>query len=107
MIAYDALLAAKNDWAELCSRFVSYSSTYLSVLNTIRRTIFTDLKKMLHLLCRAMFHAGDSDSTGVIAAAWFGGLYGFAGVPECNFSKLEYRERLKDQAVKLYKLSHP
>ena len=54
-----------------------------------------------------MFHAGDSDSTGVIAAAWFGGLYGFAGVPECNYSKLEYRERLKDQAVKLYKLSHP
>ena len=61
---------------------------------------------MLHLLCRAMFHAGDSDSTGVIAAAWFGGLYGFAGVPECNYSKLEYRERLEDQAAKLYKLSH-
>ena len=54
-----------------------------------------------------MFHAGDSDSTGVIAAACFGGLYGFTGVPECNYKKLEYRERLEDQATKLYELSHP
>ena len=53
---------------------------------------------MLHLLCRAMFHAGDSDSIGVIAAAWFGGLYGFVGVPKCNYSNLEYRDRLEDQA---------
>ena len=53
-----------------------------------------------------MFHAGDSDSTGVIAAAWFGAMFGFSNVPERNYSQLEYRERLEDQAVKLYKLSH-
>ncbi len=54
-----------------------------------------------------MFHAGDSDSTGVIAAAWFGALYGFEGVPECNYSNLEYKDRLLEQAEKLYNLSHP
>ena len=54
-----------------------------------------------------MFHAGDSDSTGVIAAACFGGMYGFAGVPESNYQKLEYKERLEGQADTLYTLSHP
>ena len=32
-----------------------------------------------------MFHGGDSDSTGVMAAAWFGALYGYADVPENNY----------------------
>ena len=31
-----------------------------------------------------MFHSGDSDSTGVIAAACYGAMYGFSGVPDCN-----------------------
>ena len=29
-----------------------------------------------------MFHSGDSDSTGVIAAACYGAMYGFKDVPE-------------------------
>lgn len=37
------------------------------------------------LCSRGMFHSGDSDSTGVIAAACFGALYGFHGVPEVNY----------------------
>jgi len=37
-------------------------------------------------LCkRAVLHGGDSDSTGAIACAWFGALYGFTGVPKCNY----------------------
>jgi len=37
------------------------------------------------LCMRAVLHGGDSDSTGAIACAWFGALYGFAGVPQCNY----------------------
>ena len=37
-------------------------------------------------LCdRGVFHAGDSDSTGVIAGAAFGVMYGKEGIPECNY----------------------
>jgi len=34
---------------------------------------------------RAVLHGGDNDSTGAIACAWFGALYGFHGVPQCNY----------------------
>ena len=37
-------------------------------------------------LCRrGMLHSGDNDSTGVIAGACFGAMYGFNGVPQCNY----------------------
>ena len=37
-------------------------------------------------LCyRAVLHGGDNDSTGCIAAAWFGALYGFKTVPKINY----------------------
>ncbi|XP_060700623.1 ADP-ribosylarginine hydrolase [Hemiscyllium ocellatum] len=59
-------------------------------------------------LCnRAVFHGGDSDSTGTIAAAWWGAMYGFDGVPKSNHKHLEYRSRLKLLAEKLFDLSHP
>lgn len=32
-----------------------------------------------------MFHGGDSDSTGVIAACWFGATYGVQDVPDLNY----------------------
>ena len=38
-------------------------------------------------LCyRGALHGGDSDSTGAIAGAWFGALYGFEGVPENHYT---------------------
>ncbi|KAM8877831.1 ADP-ribosylhydrolase ARH1-like [Synchiropus picturatus] len=49
---------------------------------------------------------GDSDSTAVIAACCWGLLCGTKGVPEGNFSSLEYRERLERCAEQLYVLSH-
>lgn len=56
-------------------------------------------------LCkRAMFHGGDSDSTGTIAGFLFGVVYGFKGVPKCNYDKLEYRKRLEFVAKKLYEM---
>jgi len=33
------------------------------------------------LCLRGMLHGGDSDSTGTIAAAWFGAAYGFKDIP--------------------------
>ena len=37
-------------------------------------------------LChRGMLHSGDNDSTGVIAGACYGAMYGFHGVPEPNY----------------------
>ncbi|XP_011619710.2 protein ADP-ribosylarginine hydrolase-like isoform X1 [Takifugu rubripes] len=58
------------------------------------------------MMCRAAFHGGDSDSTAVIACCLWGLLYGFQGVPEGNYSKLEYRNRLEKSAEQLYALSH-
>jgi ADP-ribosylarginine hydrolase len=56
-------------------------------------------------LCkRAMFHGGDSDSTGVIAGFLFGVLYGIEGVPKRNFIHLEYRERLERAGEDLYNI---
>ncbi|CAL8320645.1 unnamed protein product [Merluccius merluccius] len=51
------------------------------------------------------FHGGDSDSTGVIAAAWWGAIYGFSGVPKLNYERLEYKARMSKAAQKLLELS--
>ena len=55
------------------------------------------------LCSRAMFHGGDSDSTGIIAAACWGAMRGFEGVPECNYKNLEYRKRLVELGKQLHK----
>ena len=54
------------------------------------------------LCSRAMFHGGDSDSTGVIAAAWWGAMYGMDEVPVSNYNNLEYRERIEIAAATLF-----
>ncbi|XP_025081709.1 protein ADP-ribosylarginine hydrolase-like isoform X1 [Pomacea canaliculata] len=61
-------------------------------------------KELAH---RSMFHGGDSDSTGVIAACWYGALYGFQGVPEGNHKFVEYRDRLVKVADTLLDLAMP
>ncbi|XP_059157146.1 ADP-ribosylhydrolase ARH1-like [Physella acuta] len=59
-------------------------------------------------LCyRSMFHGGDSDSTGVIAACCFGALYGFKNVPSANHMHVEFRQRLEDVGNQLYQLAYP
>ncbi|KAL8561660.1 hypothetical protein ACOMHN_001392 [Nucella lapillus] len=73
MIAYDALLGANWDWAELCNR--------------------------------SMFHGGDSDSTGIIAACCYGATKGFEGVPSGNHQFIEYRDRLGKLARQMLELS--
>ncbi|KAI6660398.1 Protein ADP-ribosylarginine hydrolase-like [Oopsacas minuta] len=54
-------------------------------------------------LCRyGMFHGGDSDSTGIIAGACYGAMYGLEGVPLNNHTQLEYRDRLERLGGRLY-----
>jgi ADP-ribosylarginine hydrolase len=53
----------------------------------------------------AMMHGGDNDSTGAIAGAWWGGLYGFKGVPDAHQCDLEYRQRLLVSADALWRAS--
>ncbi|XP_009873419.1 PREDICTED: ADP-ribosylarginine hydrolase, partial [Apaloderma vittatum] len=53
---------------------------------------------------RAFFHGGDSDSTGTIAACWWGAMHGFHGVPPSLHSHLEFRDRLERVAQDLYHL---
>lgn len=53
---------------------------------------------------RAFFHGGDSDSTAVIAASWWGVIHGFQGVPPSLYAHLEYKERLEKVAKGLYSI---
>ncbi|NXT98023.1 ADPRH hydrolase, partial [Buphagus erythrorhynchus] len=53
---------------------------------------------------RAFFHGGDSDSTAVIAASWWGIIHGFQGVPPSLYAHLEYKERLEKVAKDLYSI---
>ncbi|ELR13253.1 ADPribosylarginine hydrolase [Acanthamoeba castellanii str. Neff] len=54
------------------------------------------------LLLKAALHAGDSDSTGSIAASLWGAIHGMRGVPENHYRNLEYRDRLENLAELLY-----
>ena len=58
-----------------------------------------DWEELCH---RAMLHGGDNDSTGTIAGCLYGALYGYQGVPEVNYNELEYKDRLKTVASKLF-----
>lgn len=42
-----------------------------------------------------MLHGGDNDSTGTIAGAWYGALYGFDNVYELNYEKMENRKHIE------------
>eukprot|EP00455_Lapot_gusevi_P045304 TRINITY_DN5774_c0_g1_i2.p1 TRINITY_DN5774_c0_g1~~TRINITY_DN5774_c0_g1_i2.p1 ORF type:complete len:262 (-),score=44.98 TRINITY_DN5774_c0_g1_i2:61-846(-) len=53
------------------------------------------------LCLRGMLHGGDSDSTGILAGAWFGAIYGYQGVPLTMYQRLEYRDRLERLADQL------
>lgn len=54
------------------------------------------------LCLRSMLHGGDSDSTGIIAAACWGAMHGYEGVPEGHYKNLEYIDRLQVLAKQLY-----
>mgnify|MGYP001145889134 CR=1 FL=1 len=57
------------------------------------------------LMLRGALHGGDCDSTGTIAAAWFGALYGFIDVPLSHYEQVEKRSELDDLAQQLYDIA--
>ena len=61
-----------------------------------------DAVRWEQLCLRGTLHGGDSDSTAILASAWYGALYGFAGVPKNHYFAVEY----SDRAVKLAELLH-
>ena len=50
-----------------------------------------------------MLHIGDTDTTGCIAGAWYGALYGFGDVPLNLVKSIEIIDRLKETSFNLYK----
>jgi hypothetical protein len=59
--------------------------------------------KWEQLVIYSMIHAGDSDSTGCIAASWFGSLYGFHKIPKSNYAYNEYKNELIGIGNDIYK----
>lgn len=57
------------------------------------------------LCSRSMLHGGDSDSTGIIAAACWGAMWGYEGVAQGHHHRLEYRSELVKLARQLYQKS--
>lgn len=54
------------------------------------------------LVVYAMLHGGDSDTTGCIAAGWYGSIYGFGDVPDNALENLEFKDKLDGLGGKLY-----
>lgn len=101
MIAYDALLAAGSDWAELCKRAmfhggVSYSS---EVLHSAMKVIFS----VTHTLCNLII--GESEATGLIAGCLYGLLHGLSQVPPGLHQDVDKREHLEELGEALFKAS--
>jgi len=53
------------------------------------------------LVVYSMLHAGDTDTTGCIAASWFGALYGFKTTPK--FEYVEFEEDIRTMGKELFK----
>ena len=56
----------------------------------------------IELCHRGVFHGGDSDSTGILAAAWWGAIHGFGKTPEKNYKHLEFRDHLAKLADQIF-----
>lgn len=54
------------------------------------------------LIIYAMLHIGDTDTTGCIAGAWYGALYGKGDIPRHMFENIEYKDLLEEYGNKLY-----
>ncbi|KAL9654360.1 hypothetical protein ABK040_010388 [Willaertia magna] len=56
------------------------------------------------MMLNSALHGGDSDSTGTIAAAWYGALYGWNNVFESNWKEIEKKEEMIQIAKDLFDL---
>ena len=55
------------------------------------------------LVSWSMLHGGDTPATGALAGAWYGALYGFAGVPPNHYDQLEHGYERDNAATKLFR----
>jgi ADP-ribosylarginine hydrolase len=55
---------------------------------------------------RGMLHGGDSDSTGTIAAAWYGALYGFDEVYPSSYEHSEGKELIEGLGVQIFERAY-
>jgi len=55
------------------------------------------------LVFYSMLHKGDTDTTGCIAAGWYGAMKGFKDVPKQILDHVEFKEELVNIGKKLYK----
>ena len=76
MIAYEALLGSQKS-------------------NTIDAKPTHKMRQWVKLCKRGMLHGGNSNSTGIIAAACWGAMEGFNGVPENHYLNLDFYHKLK------------
>lgn len=102
MIAYDALLAAGGDWAELCKRAMFHGGEDRGVLHLLNHT---QKKHMQPTRCDFRFFVflGESEATGLIAGCFYGLMHGLSQVPLGLHQDLDKRERLEELGEALYK----
>jgi ADP-ribosylarginine hydrolase len=55
------------------------------------------------LVFYSMLHIGDTDTTGCIAAGWYGAIYGFGDVPNKILDNLEMKNKLEKNGSLLFK----
>ena len=89
MIAYDCLLYAT----------LQQDTGYLAVAD--RRS----WSGPSGVLATSALHSGDSDSTAILACAWYGAIFGFHGVPQKHLLHVEYAQELVSVADELFQLS--
>ena len=56
------------------------------------------------MMLNGALHYGDSDSTGTIAAAWYGSLYGFNNVFKSNWDNIEKKKEMIQMSEALFSL---
>ena len=81
---------------------IAYEALLCSWKATDPNDIKEKARQWIKLCECSMLHGGDSDSTGIIAAACWGAMEGFNGVPENHYCHLQHSEKLKKLAQDLY-----
>lgn len=110
MIAYDALLAAGSDWAELCKRAMFHGGgdhRILHLQDTLKQTEKTcSLPSVTYVKTLCLFIVlGESEATGLIAGCLYGLMHGLSQVPPGLHQDLDKRQRLEELGEALYKAS--
>lgn len=92
MIAYDALLAAGSDWAELCKRAMFHGGEGRGFLH-----------RSSSLLNGCVLLSGEGEATGLIAGCLYGLMHGFGQIPQSLCQDLDKRQRLEELGEALYR----